>query len=70
MCLGTQEVNKEESKVSISDRNIILVIIKADSVQEHWPRLLHGKGKVTNIQVRCQAPPAPPKCFGIANRKP
>ena len=46
-----QEVNKEESKVSVSDRSIVLVVIKADSSQGHWPRLLHGKGKVTNIQV-------------------
>ena len=37
--------------MSVSDRSIVLVVIKADSAQGHWPRLLHGKGKVTNIQV-------------------
>ena len=59
-----QEVNKEESKVSINDRNIILVIIKADSAQEHWPRLLHGKGKVTNIQVRTADSTSCKRVFG------
>ncbi|BDA41642.1 probable co-chaperone protein p23-1 [Coccomyxa sp. Obi] len=44
-------VNPEESKISVSDRSIFLVVIKADDAQEHWPRLLQGKGKVTNVTV-------------------
>lgn len=45
-------MNPEESKISVSDRSIFLVVIKADDAQEHWPRLLQSKGKVTNITVR------------------
>ncbi len=50
-CLLPQEVDKEESKVSVSDRSIVLVVMKAGSAQGHWPRLLYGKGKVTNVQA-------------------
>jgi hypothetical protein len=44
-------VKPDESKISTSDRSIVLVIIKADDAQEHWPRLLKSPGKVTNITV-------------------
>ena len=38
------ELNKEESKVSVTDRNIVLVLFK-DKPGPYWPRLLHAKGK-------------------------
>jgi len=45
-------VDPEESKISVSDRSVFLVVIKAEDAKEHWPRLLKDKGKVTNITVR------------------
>lgn len=47
-----QAINKEESKVSISDRKILLVLAKAEDAQGHWPRLLKGTGKMPNVKVR------------------
>ena len=45
------ELNKDESKVSVTDRNIVLVLMKSTS-GPHWPRLLHAKGKPPhNIKV-------------------
>lgn len=46
-----QGVNPDESKISVSDRSVFLVVIKAEDAKEHWPRLLKEKGKVTNITV-------------------
>ncbi|KAK9908954.1 hypothetical protein WJX75_005142 [Coccomyxa subellipsoidea] len=46
-----QDVDPDQSKISVSDRSIFLIIIKAEDAKEHWPRLLHSKGKVTNITV-------------------
>lgn len=47
-----QEVNSDESKISISGRKVVLVIAKAGSTEEYWPRLLHSKQKQNNITVR------------------
>ena len=47
-----QEVNPDESKISVSGRKVILVIAKAGSTEEYWPRLLHAKQKQNNITVR------------------
>mmetsp|Transcript_7447 Transcript_7447/g.13791 ORF Transcript_7447/g.13791 Transcript_7447/m.13791 type:complete len:179 (+) Transcript_7447:220-756(+) len=45
------ELNKEESKVSVTDRKIVLVLLKSKS-GPHWPRLLHAPGKSPpNIKV-------------------
>jgi len=45
------ELNKSESKVSVSDRKIVLVLLKS-TAGSHWPRLLHAKGKTPpNIKV-------------------
>ncbi len=38
------EVSKEESKVSVNDRNVVLVLLKSHP-GPHWPRLLRAKGK-------------------------
>lgn len=46
-----QGVDPDQSKISVSDRSIFLIIIKAEDAKQHWPRLLHSKGKVTNITV-------------------
>ena len=46
-----QEVNPDESKYSVSGRKIVLVIAKAGSTDEHWPRLLQSKDKQNNITV-------------------
>ena len=40
------------SKISISGRKVVLVIAKAGSTEEYWPRLLHSKQKQNNITVR------------------
>ncbi|CAK0742899.1 hypothetical protein CVIRNUC_001428 [Coccomyxa viridis] len=45
------EVNSDESKISISGRKVVLVIAKAGSTEEYWPRLLHSKQKQNNITV-------------------
>ena len=50
---ATQEVNKEESKISINGRKIVLVIAKAADTREYWPRLLASKEKQNNITVSC-----------------
>uniref|UniRef100_A0A7S2WXV0 CS domain-containing protein n=1 Tax=Chloropicon primus TaxID=1764295 RepID=A0A7S2WXV0_9CHLO len=45
------ELNKDESKVSVGDRKIVLVLLKSKS-GPHWPRLLKAKGKAPqNIKV-------------------
>ena len=38
-----QEINVEESKVSVSARHIFVVIVKTES--GHWPRLTKESGK-------------------------
>ena len=48
-----QEVDKEESKISISGRKVVLLIAKAGDTHEYWPRLLASKEKQNNITVRC-----------------
>ena len=45
------ELNKSESKVSIGERKIVLVLLKTKS-GPHWPRLLRQKGKAPqNVKV-------------------
>ena len=45
------ELNKDESKVSVGERKIVLVLLKS-KVGPHWPRLLRQKGKSPpNIKV-------------------
>jgi hypothetical protein len=45
------ELSKEESKVSIGERKIVLVLLKSKP-GPHWPRLLRAKGKSPqNIKV-------------------
>ena len=45
------ELNKSESKVSVSERKIVLVLLKSRS-GPHWPRLLRAKGKSpANVKV-------------------
>ncbi|KAL0051790.1 hypothetical protein WJX82_002176 [Trebouxia sp. C0006] len=45
-------IDSEESKISISDRSVLLVIAKQEPTGEHWPRLLKETGKVgRNIKV-------------------
>ncbi len=51
MCGRLQAINEEESKVSVSDRKVLLVLAKADEAQGHWPRLLKGTGKMANVKV-------------------
>jgi hypothetical protein len=51
MCGCLQAINEEESKVSVSDRKVLLVLAKADEAQGHWPRLLKGTGKMANVKV-------------------
>lgn len=46
-----QAIDKEESKVSVSDRKILLVLAKPEDAQGHWPRLLKGTGKMPNVKV-------------------
>ena len=48
-----QEVDKEESKISISGRKVVLVIAKGRDTHEYWPRLLASKEKQNNITVSC-----------------
>ena len=52
MCGCLQAISEEESKVSVSDRKVLLVLAKADEAQGHWPRLLKGTGKMANVKVR------------------
>ena len=49
--LLVQAIHKEESKVSVSDRKILLVLAKPEDAQGHWPRLLKGTGKMPNVKV-------------------
>ncbi len=51
VALLTQAIDKEESKVSVSDRKILLVLAKPEDAQGHWPRLLKGTGKTPNVKV-------------------
>ncbi|WZN66203.1 co-chaperone protein p23 [Chloropicon roscoffensis] len=45
------ELNKSDSKVSVSERKIVLVLLKSRS-GPHWPRLLRAKGKSpANVKV-------------------
>lgn len=57
LALRLQAINEEESKVSVSDRKVLLVLAKADDAMGHWPRLLKGTGKMANVKV-CPATPA------------
>ena len=49
--LHGQAIDKEESKVSVSDRKILLVLAKPEDAQGHWPRLLKGTSKTPNVKV-------------------
>lgn len=45
-------IDSKESKISVTDRSIVLVIAKKGETSEHWPRLLAKSGKsATNIKV-------------------
>lgn len=53
LATAMQEVDKEESKISISGRKVVLLIAKAGDTHEYWPRLLASKEKQNNITVSC-----------------